>query len=59
MKMESIRKLRQASTAALDEKKAEDFNTVLNQLSMHLPTNKKININYEYVNKIQSAKGKA
>ena len=29
MKMESIRKLRQASTAALDEKKAEDFNTVL------------------------------
>ncbi len=37
----------------------DDFNTVLSQLSINLPTNKRININYEYVNKIQSAKGKA
>ncbi len=36
----------------------DDFNTVLEQLSMNLPRNRKITINYDYVNKIQSAKGK-
>jgi len=36
----------------------DDFNTVLDQLSMNLPRNRKITINYDYVNKIQSAKGK-
>ncbi|RLA84054.1 MAG: D-alanine--D-alanine ligase [Epsilonproteobacteria bacterium] len=36
----------------------DDFNDLIVKLSQSLPTNKKININYEYVNKIQSAKGK-
>ncbi|MCK9338177.1 MAG: D-alanine--D-alanine ligase [Arcobacteraceae bacterium] len=34
----------------------EDFNSLISTLT--LPHNKKININYEYVNKIKSAKGK-
>ncbi|QOG11530.1 D-alanine--D-alanine ligase [Arcobacter sp. FWKO B] len=34
----------------------EDFNSVIS--SIKLPVNKKIKINYEYVNKIKSAKGK-
>lgn len=37
----------------------EEFNTVIESLSLDLPKHKQININYEYVNKIQSAKGKA
>jgi len=37
----------------------EDFNDVFTQLSNNLPVNKKIQINYDYVNTIQSAKGKA
>lgn len=37
----------------------EDFNTVLNKLSTSLPQKHQIAINYEYVNKIQSVKGKA
>ena len=36
----------------------DDFNTILDKLSEHLPKKRLININYEYVNKIQSAKGK-
>ena len=36
-----------------------DFNSLIVELSNNLPTNKKIDINYEYVNKIQNAKGKA
>ena len=36
----------------------DDFNTVLTNLSSGLPSKNKINITYEYVNKIQSAKGK-
>jgi len=32
---------------------------VIESLSLNLPKHKQININYEYVNKIQSAKGKA
>lgn len=36
-----------------------DFNTIIENLSISLPKNRKITINYEYVNKIQSAKGKA
>jgi D-alanine-D-alanine ligase len=36
----------------------DDFNIILDKLSEHLPKNRLININYEYVNKIQSAKGK-
>ncbi|QKF81420.1 D-alanine--D-alanine ligase [Halarcobacter ebronensis] len=35
-----------------------DFNSTLTSLSNNLPKTKKINITYEYVNKIQSAKGK-
>jgi D-alanine-D-alanine ligase len=37
----------------------DEFNTILENLSNDLPKDRKININYEYVNKIQSAKGKA
>jgi len=37
----------------------DDFNDVLNKLILNLPKSKKIQINYEYVNTIQSAKGKA
>lgn len=37
----------------------DDFNNILNQLCENLPKSKDIIINYEYVNKIQSAKGKA
>ena len=37
----------------------DDFNDIIKRLSKSLPINKKIQINYEYVNKIQSAKGKA
>ncbi len=36
----------------------EDFNTVLTSLAKNLPTQKHINITYEYVNKIQASKGK-
>jgi len=36
----------------------DDFNAVLTDLSKFLPQKNKINITYEYVNKIQSAKGK-
>jgi len=36
-----------------------DFNTLLNKLSNNLPKDKQVQINYDYVNKIQSAKGKA
>lgn len=35
-----------------------DFNTLLNALAKNLPTKKAITINYEYVNKIHSCKGK-
>jgi len=37
----------------------EDFNNILENLSNCLPIDKKIQINYDYVNTIQSAKGKA
>ena len=37
----------------------DDFNEVLGKIIMDLPKTKKIQINYEYVNTIQSAKGKA
>jgi len=37
----------------------DDFNRVFDDLSNNLPQNKKVTINYEYVNKIQNAKGKA
>jgi D-alanine-D-alanine ligase len=37
----------------------DDFNDILVQLSQNLPREKKIQINYDYVNTIQSAKGKA
>ncbi|MEA2050704.1 MAG: D-alanine--D-alanine ligase [Campylobacterota bacterium] len=37
----------------------DDFNDLLNKLAKSLPQNKLIPINYEYVNKIQNAKGKA
>lgn len=37
----------------------DDFNTILENLSNSLPRDKKIQINYDYVNTIQSAKGKA
>ncbi len=36
----------------------DDFNNIIDRLSQNLPKNKNITINYEYVNKIQSAKGK-
>jgi len=36
----------------------DDFNNVINSLVKSLPKDKYIQINYEYVNKIQSAKGK-
>jgi D-alanine-D-alanine ligase len=36
----------------------EDFNIIFNQLALNLPKRRKIVISYEYVNKIQSAKGK-
>ena len=36
----------------------DDFNTVLTSLSKSLPNKNKINITYEYVNKIQASKGK-
>ncbi|MEA3513690.1 MAG: D-alanine--D-alanine ligase [Campylobacterota bacterium] len=36
----------------------ENFNEILTKLSKSLPRDKKIEINYEYVNKIQNAKGK-
>lgn len=37
----------------------DDFNSILENLSNCLPRDKKIQINYDYVNTIQSAKGKA
>jgi len=37
----------------------DDFNDIVVKLSKQLPRERKIDINYEYVNKIQSAKGKA
>jgi len=37
----------------------DDFNDIIKRLAKSLPINQKIQINYEYVNKIQSAKGKA
>jgi D-alanine-D-alanine ligase len=37
----------------------DDFNAIINGLSKSLPSKTAIDINYEYVNKIQSAKGKA
>jgi len=37
----------------------DDFNTIINNLANNLPRDKKIQINYDYVNTIQSAKGKA
>lgn len=37
----------------------DDFNAIINNLCKNLPNEKNIIINYEYVNKIQSAKGKA
>lgn len=36
----------------------DDFNNIINSLASDLPKDKYIQINYEYVNKIQSAKGK-
>jgi len=36
----------------------DDFNTMFNNLANNLPKEKKIQINYDYVNTIQSAKGK-
>ena len=36
----------------------DDFNSVINNLAVSLPKDKYIQINYDYVNKIQSAKGK-
>jgi D-alanine-D-alanine ligase len=36
----------------------DDFNGIMVRLARSLPKNKKIQIDYEYVNKIQSAKGK-
>ena len=37
----------------------DDFNDIIKRLAKSLPISKKIDINYEYVNKIQNAKGKA
>lgn len=37
----------------------DDFNSVFEKLTNNLPRTKKIQINYDYVNTIQSAKGKA
>ena len=37
----------------------DNFNEIFENLSNNLPQNKKVAINYEYVNKIQNAKGKA
>ncbi len=37
----------------------DDFNTIVETLAINLPRDRKITINYDYVNKIQSAKGKA
>jgi len=37
----------------------DDFNDIINKLANKLPQEKYIEINYEYVNKIQNAKGKA
>lgn len=37
----------------------DDFNAILENLSNSLPRDKKIQINYDYVNTIQNAKGKA
>ena len=36
----------------------DDFNNIINNLANNLPLNKNINVTYEYVNKIQNAKGK-
>ena len=36
----------------------DDFNALINELSNNLPNQKHINITYEYVNKIEKAKGK-
>ena len=36
----------------------DDFNSIINNLASSLPKKKNIQINYDYVNKIQSAKGK-
>ncbi len=37
----------------------EDFNTIINGLAQSLPRDRRIDVTYEYVTKIQSAKGKA
>ncbi|MEA3314803.1 MAG: D-alanine--D-alanine ligase, partial [Campylobacterota bacterium] len=37
----------------------DDFNDIIKKLANSLPKNKDIQINYEYVNKIQNTKGKA
>ncbi len=37
----------------------DDFNTIINNLANNLPKQQNIKIDYTYVNKIQSAKGKA
>ena len=37
----------------------DNFNEILEKLANSLPKEKKIQINYDYVNTIQSAKGKA
>ena len=36
----------------------EDFNTILDRVSKNLPTQKQINIEYQYINSIVKAKGK-
>jgi len=36
----------------------DDFKNVIEKLAKNLKTEQKININYEYINKIQMAKGK-
>lgn len=36
----------------------DDFNSILIRLANSLPISREIIINYDYVNKIQSAKGK-
>ncbi len=37
----------------------DNFDNILNELSKSLPKKKMINVTYDYINKIQSAKGKA
>jgi D-alanine-D-alanine ligase len=36
----------------------DDFNKLINQITKYLPKQIDIKINYDYVNQIQSAKGK-